>query len=50
MREILASGEYPNLAAMIEGRGYQIDSDARFSFGLQCLLDGIAARLPGETA
>jgi AcrR family transcriptional regulator len=50
MREILASGEYPNLAAMIEGRGYQIDSDTRFSFGLQCLLDGIAQRLPHETA
>jgi AcrR family transcriptional regulator len=49
MREILASGEYPNLAAMIEGRGYQIDSDTRFSFGLQCLLDGIAARVADGT-
>jgi AcrR family transcriptional regulator len=50
MREILESGDYPHLAAMIAGRGYEIDSDTRFSFGLQCLLDGIAARLPSAPA
>src|SRR5262249_31115630 len=35
MREILATGEYPHLAEMIAGRGYEVDSDTRFSFGLQ---------------
>jgi AcrR family transcriptional regulator len=50
MREILASGDYPHLAAMVTGRGYEMDSDTRFSFGLECLLDGIAARLPSAPA
>jgi hypothetical protein len=50
MREILAGGDYPHLSAMIAERGYEIDSDTRFSFGLECLLDGIAARLPGDPA
>jgi AcrR family transcriptional regulator len=45
------SGEYPHLIGMFEAR---IDPDAhetrdaRFEFGLACLLDGIAARIPGQ--
>ena len=50
MREIMAGGDYSHLSAMIAERGYQIDSDPRFPFGLECLLDGIAARLPGDPA
>ena len=46
MREVLESGDYPNLAAMIAARGYEMEDADRFAFGLQCLLDGIAARLP----
>jgi len=46
---IRASGRYPHMAAVIEAG---IDPDApetreqRFEFGLDCLLDGIEARLP----
>jgi AcrR family transcriptional regulator len=46
---IRASGRYPHMAAMIES-GVDPDAadtrDARFEFGLDCLLDGIEARLP----
>jgi AcrR family transcriptional regulator len=47
-RRILGSGSYPHIARIIED---DIDPDApetrdeRFDFGLECLLDGIAARL-----
>jgi AcrR family transcriptional regulator len=48
-----ASGRYPNLAALIR-LGVDPDSpdtrDARFDFGLECLLDGIAGRLPAHLA
>lgn len=43
-----ASGRYPHLAELISA-GYDPDAaetrDARFEFGLDCLLDGIAARI-----
>jgi AcrR family transcriptional regulator len=46
---IRATGRYPHLTALIEA-GVDPDAahtrDARFEFGLDCLLDGIAARLP----
>jgi hypothetical protein len=46
---IRASGRYPHMAALI-GTGIDPDAaetrDARFGFGLDCLLDGIEARLP----
>ena len=48
-----ASGRFPHLAGMIEQR---VDPDApdtrddRFEYGLGCLLDGIAARLPAGAA
>jgi hypothetical protein len=43
------SGRYPHLVAMM-AEGIDPDAadtrDARFDFGLGCLLDGIAARVP----
>ena len=47
--QIRATGRYPHMTALIEA-GIDPDAaytrDARFEFGLDCLLDGIAARLP----
>ncbi len=47
-RRIRESGRYPHLAGLIEA-GFDPDSpgsrDERFEFGLDCVLDGIAARL-----
>lgn len=46
---IQASGRYPHMAALLE---HGVDPDAaetrdeRFWYGLDCLLDGIAARIP----
>jgi AcrR family transcriptional regulator len=50
---IRGSGRYPHLAELISA-GYDPDAvetrDARFEFGLDCLLDGIAARIaPGKS-
>ncbi len=49
-REVLGSGRYPHLATLHD-RGFDPDApetrEARFEFGLGCVLDGIAARLPG---
>jgi AcrR family transcriptional regulator len=46
---IRAAGRYPHMTALIES-GIDPDAaetrDARFEFGLDCLLDGIEARLP----
>jgi len=46
-----ASGRYPHLAELLSA-GYDPDAaetrDARFEFGLDCLLDGIAARIAGH--
>ncbi len=48
---LFASGQYPHLEAVIRG-GIDPDDpatrDARFEFGLSCLLDGIAARIGRE--
>jgi len=45
-----ASGRYPHIVQLIEA-GVDPDAadtrDARFEYGLECLLDGIATRLPG---
>jgi hypothetical protein len=49
-RRILDSGRYPHIARLIRE---DVDPDSpdtrddRFEFGLECVLDGIAARLPG---
>lgn len=48
-RQVVKSGRYPHLAAVLDA-GIDPDApetrDERFEFGLDCLLDGIAARLP----
>ena len=50
---IRATGRYPHMAALIAS-GVDPDApetrDERFEFGLDCLLDGIEARLPHPTA
>jgi AcrR family transcriptional regulator len=47
---VRATGRYPHLAELMSA-GYDPDAaetrDARFEFGLDCLLDGIAARIAG---
>jgi AcrR family transcriptional regulator len=47
------SGRYPHMVAMIS-EGIDPDAaetrDARFEFGLDCLLDGLAMRLSGDRA
>jgi hypothetical protein len=47
IEQLLASGRYPNLGRLVTGGGEQ-DDDAAFEFVLDFLLDGIAARLPGQ--
>jgi AcrR family transcriptional regulator len=48
-RRIRESGSYPHLVRLLD-EGFDPDSprtrDERFEFGLDCVLDGIAARLP----
>ena len=47
---LVTANQYPNIERMMEA-GIDPDApetrDERFGFGLDCLLDGIAARLPG---
>ncbi len=45
-KRILGSGRYPFLAEDVEPDSPDT-RQARFEFGLDCVLDGIAARLPG---
>jgi AcrR family transcriptional regulator len=48
---VRATGRYPHLAGLMDA-GYDPDAaetrDARFQFGLDCLLDGIADRIAGH--
>ncbi|MGH3068987.1 MAG: TetR/AcrR family transcriptional regulator C-terminal domain-containing protein [Streptosporangiaceae bacterium] len=48
-----ATGRYPHLTELMSA-GYDPDAaetrDARFEFGLDCLLDGVAARIAGGKA
>lgn len=50
MARLRATGRFPHFMRMVEA-GVDPDApetrDERFEFGLQCVLDGIAARLPG---
>jgi AcrR family transcriptional regulator len=50
---VRATGRYPRLLAMLDDR-HDPDAaetrDARFEFGLECLIDGIAAHLPAQPA
>src|SRR5262249_31480452 len=43
-QHILSSGHYPTLARVVS-ESAEIDADASFDFGLECVLDGIAARI-----
>ena len=49
VQRIRTSGRFPQMVAMLD-EGVDPDAaetrDERFEFGLDCLLDGIAARLP----
>jgi AcrR family transcriptional regulator len=51
VQKIKATGRFPHFLRMYE-EGIDPDSaetrDERFEFGLQCVLDGIAVRLPGQ--
>jgi AcrR family transcriptional regulator len=51
LQRVMASGRYPNFTEMIK-QGVDPDAietqDERFEFGLDCLLDGIMARLGAE--
>lgn len=53
LERLRASGAYPNLSELIHS-GVDPDSpdtrDDRFDFGLECLLDGIASRIPSGGA
>jgi AcrR family transcriptional regulator len=44
MEQILSSGQYPTLARLI-ARNAEVSADATFEFGLECVLDGIAAHI-----
>ena len=43
--EVLAAGEHPMLARRVL-EGEELDPDVEFAFGLDCVLDGLAARFP----
>ena len=42
IREVIAGGEYPEFSRRVHDAEDQ-DDDQRFTFGLACVLDGIAA-------
>jgi hypothetical protein len=42
--EVLAAGQHPMLARRIH-EAQELDPDIEFAFGLDCVLDGLAARL-----
>jgi AcrR family transcriptional regulator len=44
LQQILSTGQYPTLERLIAGNA-MINADATFEFGLECVLDGIAARI-----
>jgi AcrR family transcriptional regulator len=44
LQAVLAGGSLPTFARIIESE-YDLDLDALFEFGLECLLDGVAARI-----
>jgi len=45
VQRIIASGHYPNFARFFSA-GMTLDPEQGFAFGLGCLLDGLAARVP----
>lgn len=44
IREVIAAGEHPMLARRVL-EAEELDPDVEFAFGLDCVLDGLAARL-----
>jgi hypothetical protein len=44
LEAIVADGRHPNFAGVLRGMEFDLDLDQLFEFGLQRLLDGIAAR------
>lgn len=42
--EVLAAGQHPMLARRVH-EAEELDPDVEFTFGLDCVLDGLAARL-----
>jgi AcrR family transcriptional regulator len=49
VRAVLADGSLPTLARVV-GSEYDFDLDALFEFGLECLLDGVAAQIARASA
>jgi AcrR family transcriptional regulator len=49
LREVIASGTYPQFARRVI-EADDLDPDQQFEFGLDCLLDGVAARVTGSAA
>jgi AcrR family transcriptional regulator len=47
VKSIFDSGKYPRLTRLILTEEAKV-SEEHFDFGLECILDGIAARLPGD--
>jgi AcrR family transcriptional regulator len=45
LRQVFAGGQYPILARRIYEEEESGDKEANFAFGLDCVLDGIAARI-----
>jgi hypothetical protein len=46
LRGEVGSGRYPHLAKFQHDDTIAYDLEANFAFGLECILDGIAARVP----
>lgn len=49
LQAVLATGRIPTFARIIDSQ-YDLDLDALFEFGLDCLLDGVAAKLARTAA
>ena len=47
IESVLASGRFPNLVRFLDSGATEPD-DESFTFGLECVLDGIAARIPNK--
>jgi AcrR family transcriptional regulator len=48
VQQVIAGGRYPNFARFFE-EGTPADADRNFAFGLDCLLEGLAACIESQT-
>jgi thiamine monophosphate kinase len=48
LSDVLASGAYPTFLKVAESADFDFDLDTLFEFGLQRMLDGLAAMLSGR--